>query len=343
MDCPPSSPRSAAGAEHAPPPPKTTLRHGQPSNSSIVAFRPKHARLQYDCAVPARLVSVIIPARNTVELIDGQLEALAAQDYAGEFETIVSDNGSTDGLAEHLANHPLTDRLGLRCVDSAGGTGMAYARNVGIAAAQGDFLAFCDGDDRVHSDWLTELVRASDDYDAVGGAVDTTTLNSAEVASWRVLPQGHERFGADEFLPYAIGCNFGAWRSSLEKIGGFDETFTGGADDVATSWRLQLAGLTLGHTPDALVAYRFRDTYRGVWDQSNRYGRNSVLLHLAFREYGHTRRSMYAFGLSLLGLVLFNPLVPRFVARAPRGLWVSEAGFLSSRLRTAWKHRVFYV
>ncbi|WP_460973554.1 glycosyltransferase family 2 protein [Prescottella soli] len=290
-----------------------------------------------------RLVSVIIPVRNTVELIDGQLEAVAAQDYPGAFETVVSDNGSTDGLAAHLADHPLTDRLTLRCVDSSGGTGMAYARNVGIAAAQGDFLAFCDADDQVHADWLTELVRAADGFDAVGGAVDTTTLNSPEVASWRVLPERHRRFGADEFLPYAIGCNFGAWRSSLEEVGGFDHSFTGGADDVATSWRLQLAGLTLGHAPDALVAYRFRDTYRGAWDQSIRYGWNSVLLHLAFREYGHARRSMCAFGLSLLGLLLFNPLVPRFVARTPRGLWVSEAAFLVGRLRAAWKHRVFYV
>ncbi|MDH6281623.1 glycosyltransferase [Prescottella agglutinans] len=293
--------------------------------------------------MPPRLVSVIIPVRNAAELIDGQLEALARQDYSEEFETVVSDNGSTDGLAAHLADHPPTDRLTLRCVDSSGGRGMAYARNVGIAAAQGDFLAFCDGDDQVHADWLTELVRAADGFDAVGGAVDITTLNSPEVASWRALPERHERFGADEFLPYAIGCNFGAWRSSLEMIGGFDPTFTDGADDVATSWRLQLAGMTLGHAPDALVAYRFRDTYRGTWDQSSRYGRNSVLLHLAFRDYGHTRRSMRAFGMSVLGLVLFNPLVPRFVARAPRGLWVSETAFLVGRLRAAWKQRIFYV
>lgn len=290
-----------------------------------------------------RLVSVVIPGRNVTCLIDDQLQALAAQDYRGDFEVIVSDNGSTDDLAGHLADHPLAARLRLRCVDSSDGQGMAYARNVGIAAAEGDFLAFCDADDEAHPDWLTELVRAAHDVDAVSGAVDTTSLNSPEVTTWRFMPEPHERFGAGEFLPYAIGCNFGAWRSSLDKIGGFDETFKGGADDVATSWRLQLAGLTLGHAPDALVAYRFRDTYRGVWEQSSRYGRNSVLLYLAFREYGHTRRPVPSFLRSVLALVLLNPLVPRRIAQVPRGLWVAETAFLVARLRTAWAHRVFFV
>lgn len=290
-----------------------------------------------------QLVSVILPAYNAVDLIDEQLDALAAQDYTGDFEVVVSDNGSTDGLAGHLADHPLTSRLRLRYVDSSDGQGTAYARNAGIAATDGDFLAFCDQDDRVHPGWLTALTCVAESFDAVGGPVETASINTPEVASWRIMPAPDERFGASDFLPYAIGCNFGAWRSSLEKVDGFDESFRGGGEDVAVSWRLQLAGLTLGHAPDALVAYRFRDTYRGTWKQMSAYGRTSVQVYLTFREYGQQRGSLKNLGLTLLGVALLNPLVPRFIARVPRGMWVAQTAFLTGKLRASWKNRVFYV
>ncbi|QBJ97856.1 glycosyltransferase [Rhodococcus sp. ABRD24] len=290
-----------------------------------------------------QLVSVIIPAYNAVDLIDEQLEALATQDYPGEFEVVISDNGSTDGLREHLARHPVADRLNLRCVDSSDRQGSTHARNVGVSESTGEFLAFCEHDDRVHPGWLSAMVRAAAEFDAVGGSVETASINTPKVASWRIMPAPDEQFGATDFLPYAIGCNFGAWRSSLEKIGGFDESFNRGGEDIAVSWQLQLAGLTLGHAPDAVVAYRFRDTYKGTWKQMSAYGRNSVQVYLTFREHGQKRGSLKSLGLSLLGVVLLNPLVPRFIARVPRGLWVAQTAFLTGKLRASWRNRVLYV
>ncbi|MCZ4558130.1 glycosyltransferase family 2 protein [Rhodococcus maanshanensis] len=290
-----------------------------------------------------RLVSVIIPAYNGLPLIDEQLDALAAQDYAGDFEVVVSDNGSTDGLREHLSRHPLTDRLRMRWIDSSDRQGTPHARNVGIAAAHGDFLAFTDQDDRVHPGWLTALAVAAREFDAVGGAVETASINTASVASWRPMPAPDERFEESGYLPYAIGCTFGIWRPVIEKVGGFDETFTRGGEDTALSWTLQLNGFTLGHAPDALVAYRFRTTYRDTWRQLRGYGENSVKLYLAFREHGHPRHSARNLALSSIGVILLNPLVPRFIARIPRGMWVAQTGFLVGKIRAGIKHRVFYI
>ncbi|MFD4183535.1 glycosyltransferase family 2 protein, partial [Rhodococcus sp. NPDC058514] len=131
-------------------------------------------------------------------------------------------------------------------VDSFGAAGRSHACNVGAAAARGEFVAFCDADDAVRPGWLTALAHAAQDFDAVGGAVETRTLNTPAVASWRSLPTPEERFEDAEYLPYAIGCNFGVWRSAFDTVGGFDESLVGGGEDAALSWSLTLAGFTHG-------------------------------------------------------------------------------------------------
>ncbi|MCE5292603.1 MAG: glycosyltransferase family 2 protein [Nocardiaceae bacterium] len=52
-------------------------------------------------------------------------------------EVIISDNGSTDGLPDHIANHPLREKLSMKWVDSSQLKGSAYARNVGAKNATG--------------------------------------------------------------------------------------------------------------------------------------------------------------------------------------------------------------
>jgi glycosyltransferase involved in cell wall biosynthesis len=85
-------------------------------------------------------VSVVIPAYNAMDHIGEQLNALSSQDYDGAFEVVVADNGSTDGLAHFITNHPSTDTLSLRLVDASAGRGGGYARNDVVAAYNGDFI-----------------------------------------------------------------------------------------------------------------------------------------------------------------------------------------------------------
>lgn len=95
--------------------------------------------------------SVIIPCRNAAAYIDRALASVRAQSVAPH-ELIVVDDGSTDGSGERVAGHP--DARLLRTE----GLGAPAARNAGIDAASGDYLAFLDVDDR----WLPEhLARAA--------------------------------------------------------------------------------------------------------------------------------------------------------------------------------------
>src|SRR5207253_4838920 len=116
-----------------------------------------------------------------------RMEALAGQEYAGRWEAVVADNGSTDGSVE-IALQRLGDLPGGRLVRAGGARSASRARNAGAADAGGDFLAFCDADDVVRSDWLTELAAAAPQGDVVAGAVDPDVLSTPLARSWHAVP-----------------------------------------------------------------------------------------------------------------------------------------------------------
>ncbi|MDI9898002.1 glycosyltransferase [Rhodococcus sp. IEGM 1381] len=284
----------------------------------------------------AGLVSVIIPAYNGLPDLDDQLSALEAQDFDGKFEVIISDNGSTDGLREHIAQ--LESPLDIRWIDSSGVRGTPHARNAGIDAARGDFLAFTDQDDAVYPGWLTALTRAAETFDAVGGPIEVQTLNSEEVASWRAVPAPEERFETG-YLPFAHGNNFGMWRRVVDQVGKFDESFLGGGEDADISWRIQQAGLTLGHVPDAMVAYRLRRTARAAYEQGIGYGRSGWEVTHKHEPNGARQPSARELATFVYMLTVRNPWLPKALSPLPKGMWAMSAGStratISMRLRHA--------
>ncbi len=84
-------------------------------------------------------VSVVVPAYNVGPYIDEALATIDAQRYQ-PLETIVVDDGSTDRTAEIARRR--ADR-----VIAADHAGASRARNLGVAAARGELIAFLDADD----------------------------------------------------------------------------------------------------------------------------------------------------------------------------------------------------
>jgi glycosyltransferase involved in cell wall biosynthesis len=87
------------------------------------------------------LVSVILPCFNTRDYIAEAIDSVLSQDYPNK-ELIVVDDGSTDGTLDVVRGYGDRIRL-LQCERG----GPAAARNAGIAAARGEYLAFNDSDD----------------------------------------------------------------------------------------------------------------------------------------------------------------------------------------------------
>lgn len=95
-----------------------------------------------------KLVSAIITTHNRLELLKRAVESVYAQTYP-DIELIVVDDASTDGTKEYCASQSFqTIRIG----ESRGGN---HARNLGIKAAKGYYVAFLDDDDV----WLPEKIE----------------------------------------------------------------------------------------------------------------------------------------------------------------------------------------
>lgn len=108
-------------------------------------------------------VSIVVPIYNTGIYVGECIESLKAQTYA-DFEVICVDDGSTDDSIA-IAREAAGGDARFAFVQRPNG-GLSAARNTGIDAATGNFIAFLDSDDKYVPDALERLVGAARDNDA---------------------------------------------------------------------------------------------------------------------------------------------------------------------------------
>lgn len=285
-------------------------------------------------------VSIVIPAYNAAADLPEQLAALAQQDVDEPFEVIVSDNGSTDGLVDLVARLSADLPYLLRRVDASGVRGVAHARNVGCGAAVGDLLLVCDADDVVEPGWVKAMVAALSDADLVGGTLVSDGINEDLPRRWRPMyPPGVLPVKLNH-LPYAVGANTGVHRAVVEKLGGWDEGFVAGGDDVEFSWRAQHAGFRLAACAEAVIRYRLRPSLRQTLRQSYHYARSDAQLLKTFRSSGvhHTSWRSPVREVRWLLAHLGGLRDP-----GDRGLWLRRFVMLGGRVRGSVLHRAWAV
>lgn len=116
-------------------------------------------RLQGRDGVPG-LLSVVVPVYNVEQFLDECLRSLRFQSYE-RVEIIVVDDGSPDDSISIAKHHAVRDPR-VRIIRRPNG-GLSAARNTGVAAARGEFLAFVDSDDTVPVDgYRTTMKRLSE-------------------------------------------------------------------------------------------------------------------------------------------------------------------------------------
>jgi GT2 family glycosyltransferase len=283
------------------------------------------------------VVSVVVPCLNVVGVVEAQLAALARQDLDAPFEVLLADNGSTDGLAERVPDWARTYGLDLRRVDASAVRGVSAARNAGLRAARADLVAVCDADDEVVPGWLSALVEAARHATLVGGVMETREVNDAVRTTWRPGPSRDRLPTKLDFLPYAMGCNLAVHREAALAIGGWDETYVAGGDDVDFSWRLQLAGHELAVAPAAVVHYRYRTDLRGTARQFRHYARCEARLLRDFGERGARAARPSRSAREAKWLLRHAHHLVR--DEAQRGRWVCRAATLVGRLEGARTYR----
>jgi glycosyltransferase involved in cell wall biosynthesis len=205
----------------------------------------------------------VVPAFNAAETIHETLVSISKQTY-GRLEVIVVDDGSTDATAEIVRRHRLADSR-VRLVQKANG-GVASARNEGIRASRGDFVAFIDADDLWYPTKIAkqvELLSAGGESMAlVYSPFRVIDRNGNVIASPR-------RLGVSGWVLYrhfhvnliGNGSSILVRRDVLEELGGFDlslrEAGAEGCEDLLLQLRIA-AHYQFGEIPEYLVGYRRR-------------------------------------------------------------------------------------
>jgi glycosyltransferase involved in cell wall biosynthesis len=285
---------------------------------------------------PAR-VSVVIPIFNEEEHLDTQLASLAAQTYDRPWEVVAVDNRCTDRSMEIVESW--RDRLpALVVVNARARRGLNFARNTGAAAAQGDFLAFCDADDVTAPNWLEELVRAGATADIVGGPVEMEQLNDELQRAWQPTDSLTSLPASYGFMPYPPGGNCGIWADVAREVG-WDESYRFGASDIEFGWRAQLAGYRMAFAPGALIQHRFKATIRSTFAQYFRYGVSEPHLFKVWGRHGMERDLREAFT-TWRWLAVSLPMLKR---KSTRGRWVRVAGLCCGRICGSLRWRAAYL
>lgn len=229
-------------------------------------------------------VSLVIPVLNGEKVLGRCLESVRALDYPRDrLEVIVADNGSTDRTVEIARSFGVV-------VVAQPKRGAAAARNTGIAAARGEWVAMTDADCIVHPVWLKNLVARAvrEKSAAVGGRIITVCRDAVVrdfCAREGVLDQPAAIEGRLLPFPFVITANGLFRREALATVGGFDEEFAdAAAEDVELGWRLGERGFALAYAPDALICHRQRERGVDIHAQFYRYGLSEVQLYLKHRH-----------------------------------------------------------
>ena len=197
------------------------------------------------------LVTVIVPVYNGERYVGSALKSIFEQDYR-PLEIIVVDDGSVDGSADIAKSFPE-----IRYIHQFN-QGVAVARNIGLDAARGQFIAFLDQDDL----WMPNKLNRQIDYLLKYPQIDCVLTKGRlflepgiDAPSWLkkdLLLEDHAAY-----VPSALVVR----KTAFEKVGRFDPAYSMGSD---SDWffRAKNCGISVVVLPETLVHQRIhRDNH----------------------------------------------------------------------------------
>jgi glycosyltransferase involved in cell wall biosynthesis len=215
------------------------------------------------------MISILLATYNWPQALKLCLESLATQTDRS-FEIIIADDGSTDSTKQVIEQFMASCPLSIKHLwQEDHGFRKTIILNRAIAAAQGDYLVFLDGDCIVQPDFVARhQALAQKGYLVTGSRILLNEKLTQELINWprwdfhrfsnRLLGERLSS-GINKYWPLKIklgngswrdykkfvwrrikGCNMACWKADAEAIHGFDETMTGwGHEDADFVFRLQ--------------------------------------------------------------------------------------------------------
>ncbi len=243
-------------------------------------------------------VSIIIPIYNKQKYTQACLESIFKFGSEYEFEIIVVNNASTDGSGSYLAG------LGsVVAINNKKNLGFAKACNQGAKVAKGEYLLFLNNDTVVTEKWLDVLVRELDTNKNIGIVgpkllyPDGTIQEAGIVFDNKKWPHHiYKKEGGDalyvnkkrQFQCLTAAC-FLVRKNIFEKVGGFDEDYVNGLEDLDFCFKVSGLGLEIMYCPESVVYHHESITEgRSNYDEKNVklfYSRWEGKIKIDYKDY----------------------------------------------------------
>ncbi|MEA3188012.1 MAG: hypothetical protein QOD99_1842 [Chthoniobacter sp.] len=219
-------------------------------------------------------LSIIIAAFNEGKVIAATLRSVSDTDYAGGFEVLVIDDGSTDQTADEVRKFAFVDKR-VRLIQQPNG-GKSEALRRGVSEAQHDVLVFLDADTHFDRSTLAELVRPLRDLKvgAVSGHAKVGNLRSF-IARCQSLEYtcgfnlDRRAYTEWDCITVAPGAISALRKSAIKDAGGFSlDTL---AEDTDLTLSLHKKDYRVVYAPEALAWTEAPETVRALARQRFRW------------------------------------------------------------------------
>ncbi len=274
-------------------------------------------------------ISVVIPCYGQAHFLEDALESVLGQTHR-DAEVLVLDDGSEDNTEAIAGRYP-----GVRYLRQSN-SGLAAARNAGIASTDAEHIVFLDADDRLLSEalelGLAAFARHSDAGFVAGGCRDIGMDGSPLPTDRQPLPgqAAYEALLADCFIRSASNVMYARW--ALDAFGGFNPRHSASADYEAY---LEIARRFPVHLHDGVVAEYRRHGSNMTRDYGTILATQLAVLRAQRRHLNdRARRGAYRNGVAKTKQQNGEPLALQAAAVAARdGVWAAR-----SRLAVLLRH-----
>ncbi|MBL8211582.1 MAG: glycosyltransferase [Bryobacterales bacterium] len=230
--------------------------------------------------------SVVVPVRGHSPDLAKLVAAMERQTFpAAEWELLVVDDGSAEPVRLAPGNG-----FAVKLIRQQP-SGPGPARNRGVAAARGEWVAFTAADCEPAPDWLSRLEKAAlhSPDTALGGTVRCgLPRSSTAMTSHLIVEHLTSRLNRDpQDARFFTPNNLAVPAKSFRSIGGFGSDYglgTGEDRDFCARWRA--SGRRIVAAPEAVVVHTHPLTLRGLLRQQYRYGRGSGIYRRSQQSAG---------------------------------------------------------
>lgn len=238
-------------------------------------------------------ITILIAAYNEENTISDTLESILKQEYAGNIEIVICNDGSIDNtidvINEFINSKSIPDNITITISTDYPNKGKSHALNTGLDLSNNDLIITIDADSYLYKDALKNLLNNYISGPTNTAAVAGTVLVRNSRKNWITKLQEWEYFISLSLVKrtqslfqgtlVAQGAFSLYTRDVLNKLGGWPNVV---GEDIVLTWGVQNMGYRVGHAENAIIFTNVPDTYTMFFNQRRRWSRGLIE---AFKQY----------------------------------------------------------